>query len=113
MLQRAEQSSLIACNPGLRRLDTGALVKDYEGTEREVEMAVQMAVMNVVSEDPRYTEKEAIPLSEEYPEGSNVIFLGEHAYGVAARVSGTSATTLSVIIAVSFPRLHFFTACHC
>lgn len=56
--------------------------------------------MNVVSEDPRYIEKAAVPLSEEYPEGSKVIFLGEHAYGVAALINATAQTTLSVVIAV-------------
>ena len=63
-------------------MDTGAFVKDYEGPEKEVEQAVQMAVSEVNSEDPRFIEKEAPPLSEEFPEGSKVFFLGEHAYGV-------------------------------
>ena len=83
------------------RLDTGAFVKDYEGSDKEVEQAVQMAVSEVNSEDPRYLEKEAPPLSEEFPEGSKVFFLGEHAYGVAAQVFGTTEDTLSVILAVS------------
>ena len=83
------------------RLDTGAFVKDYEGSDKEVEQAVQMAVSEVNSEDPRYLEKEAPPLSEEFPERSKVFFLGEHAYGVAAQVFGTTEDTLSVILAVS------------
>ena len=83
------------------RLDTGAFVKDYEGSDKEVEQAVQMAVSEVNSEDPRYLEKEAPPLSEEFPEGSKVFFLGEHAYGVAAQVFGTTEDTLSVNLAVS------------
>ncbi|KAI0719397.1 exonuclease II [Cerioporus squamosus] len=84
---------------GLKRLDTGAFVKDYEGPEKELEQAVQMAVSEVNSEDPRYIEKEAPPLSEEFPEGSKVFFLGEHAYGVAAQVSATAEDTLSVVLA--------------
>ncbi|KAG8985436.1 hypothetical protein FRB90_004701 [Tulasnella sp. 427] len=84
---------------GLKRLDNGSLVKDYEGPEKEVVQALQMTVMNVVSEDPRYLEQKARPLSEEYLEGSPVIFLGEHAYGVAARVTGTSEHSLSVTLA--------------
>lgn len=60
-----------------------------------------MAVMKVVSEDPRYLEKRARPLHEDYPENSPVIFLGEHAYGVAAKVTGTTEQTLSVTLAVS------------
>lgn len=87
---------------GLKRLETGALVKDYEGQEREVEQAVQMCLSNVASEDPRFMEKEAPPLSEEFPEGTKLFFLGEHAYGVAAQVSATNETSLSVVLAVSF-----------
>ena len=85
---------------GLKRLDTGALVKDYEGPEKEVEQAVQMVVSEVASEDPRFMEKEAPPLSEEFPVDSKVFFLGEHAYGVAAQVSETTKETLSVVLAV-------------
>ncbi|KAI0787542.1 exonuclease II [Fomes fomentarius] len=84
---------------GLKRLDTGAFVKDYEGPEKETEQAVQMAVSAVNSEDPRFLEKEAPPLSEEFPEGSKVFFMGEHAYGVAAQVSATTEDSLSVVLA--------------
>ncbi|KAH9945091.1 exonuclease II [Epithele typhae] len=84
---------------GLKRLDTGAFVKDYEGPEKEVEQAVQMAVSGVSSEDPRYIEKAPPPLREEFPDGSKVFFLGEHAFGVAAQVSATTDDTLSVILA--------------
>ncbi|KAL1753974.1 exonuclease II [Schizophyllum commune] len=84
---------------GLTRLDTGAFVKDYEGPDKEIETALQMAVSHVVSEDPRYMEREAPPLAEEFPDGTKIFFLGEHAYGVAAQVSSTTKDTLSVIIA--------------
>lgn len=86
--------------PGLKRLETGAFVKDYEGPDKEVEQAVQMCLLEVASEDPRYLERAAPPLSEEFPEGSKIFFLGEHAYGVAAQVSATTETSLSVILAV-------------
>ena len=76
-------------------------MKDYEGSDRETEQAVQMALSEVACEDPRYLEKDAPPLSEEFPEGSRIFFLGEHAYGVAAQVSSTTETALSVILAVS------------
>ena len=87
---------------GLKRLETGAFVKDYEGPEKEIEHALQMCLSEVLSEDPRYLERAAPPLSEEFPEGSKIFFLGEHAYGVAAQVSGTNDKTLSVILAVCF-----------
>ncbi len=35
-------------------MDTGALVKDYEGPEKETEQAVQLAVSQVTFEDERY-----------------------------------------------------------
>lgn len=89
----------------MKRLDTGAFVKDYEGPEKETELPVQLTVSEVVSEDPRFMEKEPPPLSEEFPEGSKVFFLGEHAYGVAASVSATTALDLSVILAVCCPPL--------
>ena len=76
-------------------------MKDYEEADHEVEQAVQMAVTEVHSEDPRFLEKAPPPLSEEFPLGSKVFFLGEHAYGVAAQVSGTTQDSLSVILAVS------------
>lgn len=81
-------------------MDTGALVKEYEGPQQEVEHAVQMTLSEVASEDPRFMERPAPPLSEEFPEGSKIFFLGEHAYGVAAQVSATTETSLSVILAV-------------
>ncbi|KAL0953086.1 hypothetical protein HGRIS_004359 [Hohenbuehelia grisea] len=84
---------------GLTRLETGALIKDYEGQDKESEHAVQMTLSEVMAEDPRFLEKDAPPLSEEFPEGSKIFFLGEHAYGVAAQVSATTDTSLSVILA--------------
>ena len=39
---------------GLKRLDTGALVKDYEAPDKEVQQALQTAVTQVTFEDERY-----------------------------------------------------------
>jgi len=76
-------------------------VKDYEGPEKELDQAVQMTLTSVISEDERYLERPAPPIAEEFPEGSRIFFMGEHAYGVAAQVSATTETSLSVILAVS------------
>ncbi|KAJ4480064.1 exonuclease II [Lentinula aciculospora] len=84
---------------GLKRLEDGSFVKEYEGIDKETEVAVQMTVSAVGAEDPRYIERPAPPLSEEFPEGSKIFFLGEHAYGVAAQVSATTDTSLSVVLA--------------
>ena len=86
---------------GLKRLDSGALIKEYETEDKETEQAAQLTITGVESEDPRFLEKDAPPLHEEFPAGSKIIFLGEHGYGVAAQVSETTETTLSVILAVS------------
>ncbi|KAF8340315.1 uncharacterized protein EI90DRAFT_2905979 [Cantharellus anzutake] len=80
------------------RLDDGALVKDYEAG-KEVLQAVQLALQEVISEDPRFLEKGGTPIQEEYPIGTKVIFLGEHAYGVAAQVVESKEKSLSVILA--------------
>ncbi|KAI9509818.1 exonuclease II [Russula earlei] len=86
---------------GLKRLESGALVKDYEDATKEYELALQLAVPQVESEDPRFVERVAPSLVEEFPEGSKVFFLGEHAYGVAARVAATTADSLSFVLAFS------------
>jgi 5'-3' exoribonuclease 1 len=84
----------------MKPLDSGAFVKEYETQDKETEQAVQMAVTTVASEDPRYVERVPPPLSEEFPVGTKVFFLGEHAYGTAAQISGATDVSLSVILAV-------------
>lgn len=84
---------------GLKRLDTGALVKDYEDADKETEQAVQMSVQHVAFEDERFLEQSAPPLHIEYPKGSKVIFLGDQAYGVAAQVTDVKETSLSINLA--------------
>ncbi|WRT68404.1 5'-3' exoribonuclease 1 [Kwoniella shivajii] len=84
---------------GLKRLDTGALVKDYEAPEKEIAQAYQLAVTQVTFEDERYLEKDAPPMSQEFPNGEKVIFLGHMAYGTAAQVIGTTEKTLDVGLA--------------
>ncbi|KAF9220420.1 hypothetical protein BS17DRAFT_344744 [Gyrodon lividus] len=84
---------------GMKRLESGAFVKDYEDPDKEIEQAVQMVISQVASEDPRFLEKDPPPLSEEFPDGCKIFFLGEHAYGVAAQVASTTNDTLSVVLA--------------
>lgn len=76
-------------------------MKEYEGQSKEFEQALQMVLPEVISEDPRFMEKDPPPLSEEFPVGSKVFFLGDHGYGVAAQVTEAKETTLSVMLAVS------------
>jgi hypothetical protein len=57
-----------------------------------------MYLPEIASENPRFFERDAPPLSMEFPGGSKIFLLGEHAYGVAAAVSATTETSLSVIL---------------
>ncbi|WWC63302.1 uncharacterized protein I303_105902 [Kwoniella dejecticola CBS 10117] len=84
---------------GMKRLHTGALVKDYEAPEKEIAQAYQLAVSQVTFEDERYIEQAAPPMAQEFPEGEKVIFLGQMAYGTAAQVMSTTETTLDVSLA--------------
>lgn len=85
----------------MKPLDSGAFIKEYEAQDKETEQAAQLTVASVASEDPRYVERVPPPLIEEFPVGTKVFFLGEHAYGTAAQISGATDTSLSVILAVS------------
>lgn len=85
----------------MKRLDSGALVKDYEDSPKEYELALQLAVSQVESEDPRYIERQPPSLAEEFPPGAKVFFIGEHAYGIAACVAATTKDTLSFVLAFS------------
>jgi 5'-3' exoribonuclease 1 len=98
---RIHSKLLLTRQVGLKRLDTGAFIKDYEGQDKEFEQAVQLVLPGVMSEDPRFMELDPPPLAEEFPVGTKVFFLGDHAYGVAAQVQETTDTTVSVVLAVS------------
>ncbi|KIK81994.1 hypothetical protein PAXRUDRAFT_154773 [Paxillus rubicundulus Ve08.2h10] len=84
---------------GMKLLESGAFVKDYESPDEEIQQAVQMVILQIASDDPRFLEKDAPPLSEEFPEGHHIFFLGENAYGAAAQVASTTNDSLSVIVA--------------
>jgi 5'-3' exoribonuclease 1 len=67
---------------GLKKTDEGATLKEYAQIEGiETDFASQMIVREVISEDQRFLEKAALPIEEEFPEGSRAFFLGEFNYG--------------------------------
>jgi 5'-3' exoribonuclease 1 len=67
---------------GLRKTDDGATIKEYAVIPgMETEYASQIVVDEVISEDPRFLEKAAVPIEEEFPPGSRNFFLGEFNYG--------------------------------
>lgn len=99
---------------GLKRLDDGSLIKDYEEEEKEVTQAIQMNVSQVTFEDERFIEKEAPPLEKEFPKGEKVIFLGQLAYGTAARVLDITNNALDIGVAYfqdEAREMHEFTRC--
>ncbi|PVF93617.1 hypothetical protein CPB86DRAFT_715030 [Serendipita vermifera] len=84
---------------GLKRLEDGSSVKDWEEADKETDIPVQLTVKEVNFEDERFKEQPAPPLLEEFPIGTTVFFLGEHAYGVVAQVQDIVGETLSVTLA--------------
>lgn len=84
---------------GLKRLDDGALVKDFD--ESETEQSVQTIVDNLAHEDSRYAERPPLPIEQEFPEASKVFFLGEGSFGTPSIVAGHSDERISIQIAVS------------
>ncbi|KAJ9629392.1 exonuclease II Exo2 [Taxawa tesnikishii (nom. ined.)] len=74
---------------GLRKTESGATVKQYAAVPgTDPDFLTQMIVDEVISEDQRFLEQEALPLQEEFPEGSHAFFLGEYAYGRPLMVNG-------------------------
>lgn len=74
---------------GLRKLDDGSTVKEFaEMPGMEIFHASQLVVENVISEDERFIERDALPIEEEFPDGTNAFFLGDFAYGRPVNVTG-------------------------
>ena len=74
---------------GLKKTDDGATVKEYAHIEGiETDYASQTVVEEVASEDPRFLEKAALSIKEEFPVGSRAFFLGEFNYGRPLQVVG-------------------------
>ncbi|KAI9810786.1 MAG: hypothetical protein M1832_001112 [Thelocarpon impressellum] len=67
---------------GLKKMDDGATVKEYAAIPAlKTDYASQVVVDEAVSEDQRFLEKGAMPIEEEFPEGTRAIFRGEFNYG--------------------------------
>lgn len=74
---------------GLIKTDEGATIKEYAPIPGvESEYASQTIVEQVISEDPRFIEKAALPIEEEFPEGARAFYLGDYAYGRPLQVVG-------------------------
>ncbi|KIE00565.1 exonuclease Kem1, partial [Metarhizium majus ARSEF 297] len=88
---------------GLLKTEEGALIKEYaENPSVRSVYASQTVVDEVVNEDERFIEKEALPIEEEFPLGTRAFFLGEYAYGRPLEVTGHVKGKTEVV--VSIPR---------
>ena len=77
---------------GLKKTDDGATVKEFARIEGlETDYASQTVVKEVASEDPRFLEKAALSIEEEFPIGSRAFFLGDFNYGRPLQVVGHTA----------------------
>jgi 5'-3' exoribonuclease 1 len=87
---------------GLRKLDDGSTVKEYaELPGLETVHASQLVVEKVISEDQRFLEYAALPIEEEFPDGTNAFFLGEYAYGRPLSVIGHEGGKAKCLLAVT------------
>lgn len=75
----------------LVRTPNGAYVKAF-ASEPEF-YPLQLMVEGVSNVDERYLEKDPLPIDEEFPKDSHVIFLGDYAYGGEAIIDGYSNGT--------------------
>jgi 5'-3' exoribonuclease 1 len=94
---------------GLKKLDDGSTVKEFaELPGLETIHASQLVVDKVISEDERFLEQEALPIEEEFPDGSNAFFLGGMAYGRPLSVTGHVNGKVQCFIATSQgPKVEF------
>ncbi|GAV54367.1 hypothetical protein ZYGR_0AL00990 [Zygosaccharomyces rouxii] len=88
-----EVSVIVKVLPGadLVRDARGAYKKSFQNEPKYYPL--QLMVETVANEDERYKEKEPVPIDQEFPQGSQVIFLGDYAYGGETIVDGYSNPT--------------------
>lgn len=74
---------------GLLKTEDGALVKEYaENPSVRKIYAAQTIVDDVQNEDERFIERAALPVEEEFPQGTRAFFLGDYAYGRPLEITG-------------------------
>lgn len=76
---------------GLARDADGSYLKTFSSHEEFYPL--QLVVEDVENKDERFMEKPPLPIDQEYPQDSHVIFLGDYAYGGEAVVDGYSSST--------------------
>ncbi|KAI5969618.1 exo2 [Candida margitis] len=79
---------------GLIRNPKGAYVKTYS---KDIEVyPLQLIVKDVTHKDQRFATRPPLPVEEEFPLNSQVVFLGDLGYGAPAQVVGYSGDKLSI-----------------
>ncbi|OJD17372.1 hypothetical protein AJ78_02557 [Emergomyces pasteurianus Ep9510] len=87
---------------GLMKTDQGATVKEFADIPGiETDYALQLIVDRVMCEDDRFIEREALPVEEEFPEGTRAFFLGEYNYGAPVHIIGHEDGKLSGLVSVT------------
>lgn len=90
---------------GLRKTEQGATVKEYAPIPgMEPDYATQAIVDHVISEDQRFLEKEAVPITEEFPPGTRAFFLGDMAYGRPLEVTGHQGEKAEIWVSMLMAR---------
>ncbi|KAH7396160.1 XRN 5'-3' exonuclease N-terminus-domain-containing protein [Pyrenochaeta sp. MPI-SDFR-AT-0127] len=85
---------------GLKKTDEGATIKEYGDVQGlPSEFATQTIVDEVISPDPRFLEREALPIEEEFPEGARAFYLGDYAYGRPLQVVGHADNKATIMVA--------------
>lgn len=87
-IKLGDVNALVHVQPvtGLIRNQKGAYVKTFS---KEIEVyPIQLIVEEVINEDERYATRPPIPIEEEFPLQSQVVFLGAFAYGAPATIAG-------------------------
>jgi 5'-3' exoribonuclease 1 len=94
---------------GLLKKDDGATIKEFGPIASvETDYAAQILVDEVYSADQRFLEKAALPIEEEFPEGSRAFFLGDYAYGrPLAVLSHTDGKTMIHLSKLQGPEPEF------
>lgn len=85
---------------GMAKTDEGATIKEFSDIPgQETDYALQVIVDDVINPDERFIEREALPIEEEFPEGSRAFFLGDFNYGRPVHVTGHDEGKVNGLIA--------------
>ncbi|EPQ64573.1 Bgt-5086 [Blumeria graminis f. sp. tritici] len=102
LIGQVESITHVEILKGLKKTGDGAVVKEYGIIPGiEVEYASQIIVDEVISEDPRFLEREAIPIEEEFPPGTSAFFLSPIHYGQPLETIGLNDNLVEIWLSKS------------